>query len=370
MELPKNITQIGESDKFCKIYAEDYVVSYLKQLNRVAGDKNLAVALYGTRREEAGISYLFLYGAAKLNFLQRESRHLSQAVQQEIERQRQRYFREYNFLGYKILNGEMIEGFQICEQGVCRYISGYAQFYEKNDCMLAYMLEQRQEDAVPEQVEQEKYDMVKKRQEERRRQTEMDKTHEKRTKEKQSGDSLRRMKYSAAIVFAVLCVTGLAAINNENGLSELQMAARRMIENISQQQIPDVVEVSNFSAEAGTVVAEDKLAEAIRIENDAVAEPSDVPTPEPAPTVVPEPAPTVVPEPAATEVPEASATPEPEPTPEPTSEPTAYVIKRGDTLIGICVTVYGSDQKLQEVCDLNDIGNPDDIKVGQKILLP
>lgn len=27
MELPKNITQIGESDKSCKIYAEDYVVS-------------------------------------------------------------------------------------------------------------------------------------------------------------------------------------------------------------------------------------------------------------------------------------------------------------------------------------------------------
>lgn len=382
MELPKNITQIGESDKFCKIYAEDYVVSYLKQLNRVAGDKNLAVALYGTRREEAGISYLFMYGAAKLNFLQRESRHLSQAVQQEVEKQRQRYFREYGFLGYKILNGEMIEGFQICEQGVCRYISGYAQFYEKNDCMLAYMLEQRQEDAVPEQVEQEKYDMVKKRQEERRRQTEMDRSHEKHTKEGQPEGSLRRMKYSAAIVFAVLCVAGLSVINNENGLNDLQVAARRMIDNITQQQIPDVVEVSNFSAEAGTVVAEDKLAEAIRIENDAVAEPSVAQTPEPAPAAVPEPAPAAVPEAAATAVPEPDPTtaPEAEPTvdpepeqeamPEPSSEPTAYVIKRGDTLIGICITVYGSDKMVQEVCNLNNIDNPDDIKVGQKILLP
>lgn len=372
MELPKNITQIGESDKFCKIYAEDYVVSYLKQLNRVAGDKNLAVALYGTRKEEAGISYLFLYGAGKLNFLQRESRHLSQAVQQEIEKLRQRYFREYGFLGYKILNGEMIEGFQICEQGVCRYISGYAQFYEKNDSMLAYMLEQRQEDAMPEQVEQEKYDMVKKRQEERRLQAEMDRRHsdnrEKHAKEKQSGGSLRRMKYSAAIVFAVLCAAGLSSINNGNGLGELRAAARRMIESFSQQQIPDVMEVSNFSAEAGTVVAEDKLAEAIRIENDAVAEPSDMQTPEPSAAVEPEPAATAAPEPE----PEPAATPEPEPepTPEPSSEPTAYTIKRGDTLIGICLTVYGNDEKLREVCDLNNIGDPDDIKVGQKILLP
>lgn len=371
MELPKNITQIGESDKFCKIYAEDYVVSYLKQLNRVAGDKNLAVALFGTRKEEAGISYLFVYGAGKLHFLQRESRHLSQAVQQEIEKLRQRYFREYSFLGYKILNGEMIEGFQVCEQGVCRYISGYAQFYEKNDCMLAYMLEERQEEAVPEQVEQEKYDMVKKRQEERRLQAELEKkhgeTHEKRARGRTSGDSLRRMKYSAAVVFAILCVAGLTTLNDGNGLSDLRMAARQMIEVMSQQQIPDAIEAANYSAEAGTIVAEDKLAEAIRIENDAVAEPSDGSDSGLTSAVTPEPVATTTPEPT----PDAALTPTPEQaTPEPTSEPTAYVIKRGDTLIGICMTVYGNDKRLQELCDLNSISNPDDIKVGQKILLP
>ena len=402
MELPKNITQIGESDKFCKVYAEDYVVSYLKQLNRVAGDKNLAVALYGIRKEEAGISYLFMYGAGKLNFLQRESRHLSQAVLQEVEKLRQRYFREYSFLGYKILNGEMIEGFQICEQGVCRYISGYAQFYEKNDSMLAYMLEQRQEDAAPEQVEQEKYDMVKKRQEERRIQAELDKRHgvnrEKRAKESRSGSSLRKMQYSAALVFAFLCVAGLTTINNGNGLDELRTAVRGVIENVSQQQIPDAIEVGNFSAEAGTVVAEDKLAEAIRMENSVAAGSSDAQTSnqvsaaasasasstdpesasstesEPVPAATQETAPSTSSDAASSAAPEpaSTATPTPEPavTPTPASEPTAYVIKKGDTLIGICIAVYGSDDRLQEVCDLNSIGNPDDIKVGQKILLP
>ena len=131
MELPKNITQIGECDRCCKIYVEDYVISYMKQLNRYAGDKDMAIALYGVRREEAGITYLFFYGACKLNFLQRECRHLSQAQLQEIEKQRRRFFPEYAFLGYRLLNGEMVEGFHIYEQGVCRYITGYAQFYEK-----------------------------------------------------------------------------------------------------------------------------------------------------------------------------------------------------------------------------------------------
>lgn len=99
-------------------------------------------------------------------------RHLSQAQEQEIEKLRRKYFSEMTFLGYQILNGEMVEGFQICEQEICRYVSGYAQFYEKNDSMLAYMLENRGEEAAPEKVDQEKYEVVKKRQEERRQRQE------------------------------------------------------------------------------------------------------------------------------------------------------------------------------------------------------
>ena len=352
MELPKNVTQIGESDKSCKIYVEDYVVSYLKQLNRVAGDKNLAVALYGVRKEETGVSYLFIYGAARLNFLQRDSRHLSQAVQQEAEKQRQRFFREYAFLGYKVLSGEMIEGFQICEQGVCRYISGYAQFYEKNDGMLAYMLEERQEDATPEQVEQEKYDMVKKRQEERRIQAELEKKHD----IKQPDMRLRRMKYSAAAVFAVLCVAGMASMNNGGGWNGLRQTFRQVMDNLSQQQIPDAMEVSNLSAEAGTIVAEDKLAEAIRQENESAINYSEDMPPEPTPSATPKPTP--------------EPTPEPDPEPEVTSDPVSYVIKKGDTLIGICKLVYGNDERVQEVCDFNGIKNPDNITIGQIIWLP
>ena len=124
--------------------------------------------LHKTKTAEDGVAYLFAYGSAKLNFLQKPVRHLSQAQEQEIEKLRRKYFSEMTFLGYQILNGEMVEGFQICEQEICRYVSGYAQFYEKNDSMLAYMLENRGEEAAPEKGDQEKYEVVKKRQEERR----------------------------------------------------------------------------------------------------------------------------------------------------------------------------------------------------------
>ena len=46
MELPKNITQIGEADKHCRVYVEDYVVSYIKQMNGMAQNKDIAIALW------------------------------------------------------------------------------------------------------------------------------------------------------------------------------------------------------------------------------------------------------------------------------------------------------------------------------------
>lgn len=388
MELPKNVTQIGEPDHSCKVYVEDYVISYIKQLNGHAGDKEMAVGLYGIRKEEAGIKYLFFYGACRLNFLQRVSRHLPQAVQQEAEEMRRKHFSQYTFLGYRMLNGEMVEGFHIFEQGVCRYIEGYAQFYEKNDTMLAFMLANRKEETRPEEIDQEKYEEVKRRQEERRQQAEeqssqakllqfvprrsdVRRTAEKKPRYSNSGKNLRNMKYAASAVFVLLLVVGFSTMNGDEGMNHLQMAVREMMDQMSTQHLPDTMEVTNNTAQAGSIVTEDKLTEALLQENAAAVQAAgsnDVNVPTAEPTI--DPTPELTPEP--TEEPTPKPTPEPteEPTPEPTAAPVTYTIRRGDTLIGICMSRYGSDDKVAEICNLNGITNPDDIKVGQKILLP
>lgn len=378
MQLPKIVTQIGEANPHCKIYVEDYVISYMKQLNQYARDKSMAVGLYGVRKEEAGITYLFFYGAGRLNFLQKECRHLSQAVLQEAEKQRKRYFKDYVFLGYRLLDGEMVEGFHVCEQGVCRYIEGYAQFYEKNDSMLAYMVDQREEEAKPEEFDQEKYNTVKKRQEERRAlaeekggQASIFRKERVQEPEDSSGAArLRRMKYSAAAVFVLLCVTGLTAMGNGEKAGDLQSAASRFWSELTRRQLPDnddnTVAVSNHSVQVGTIVAEDKLNDAILKENEVQTSSS------PAVPSAPSAAPVVqsTPEPAVQPTPEPTIQPTPEPTAQPTPEPVSYTVKRGDTLIGICIQKYGSDARVAEVCSLNNIKNPDSIKIGQKILLP
>lgn len=47
-----------------------------------------------------------------------------------------------------------------------------------------------------------------------------------------------------------------------------------------------------------------------------------------------------------------------------------YQIEKGDTLYTISIKIYGDTSKVKEICELNQIADPDNIKYGQKILLP
>lgn len=379
MELPKNITQIGEVGKTCKIYVEDYVVSYMKQLNQAALDKNMAIALYGKRREENGIVYYFMYGACKLDFLQREVRHLSQAQRQEIERLRKKYFPEHAFVGYRLLDGDMIEGFHICEQDICRYISGYAQFYEKNDAMLAYMLDVREETA-PEQVNQEKYEEVKKRQEERRASSENQVRVVRNTnniRRMPTAVNLQRMRLTAVGVFALLCLLGIATFredelrNSENVAALDAVATSGVVQKdtlVMEDKLDQVLLEENQSAGKKTDVSEKENAESEQAKAEA-SKPSEVqasaavqqtegkqPTGEVQQTKEEPPA-----KEEPTEVTQAS---------QPVSGAVAYVIQPRDTLTAISIRQYGTDIRVADICNLNKITNPDDIKEGQVIMLP
>lgn len=389
MELPKNITQIGESDKHCKIYVEDYVVSYIKQINRLSCNKDMAVALYGRRKNENEVSYLFLYGACKLDFLQRETRHLSQAQLQEIEKLRKKYFADYEFLGYRLLNGEMVEGFHVFEQGICRYTAGYAQFYEKNDAMLAYMLSARELDKEPETVDREKFETVKKRQDQRRDEYETVKKHgtnrweayeavQKHRQEqtvqgempKKSGP-LAKMRVASAAVFVLVGLAAVSILWDEQNTEALKTVVGRAMAEFTEQKLPDA---SPDSVGMPTVTTTPAAT--------TTPVPSSVPaaTVTPVPTLAPVATATPIPTPVPSSVPAATATPVPSsapvatatpaPTPIPVAAPVSYTVQRGDTLIRISILNYGDDSKVQEICDLNEITNPDDIKVGDKILLP
>ncbi len=453
MILPRNITQIGEINSSCKVYVEDYVVSYIKQLNQLAMDKPMAAAVYGIRKEEDGVEYLFVYGGAQLDYLFRESRHLSQAQLQEIERFRRKYFQEYGFLGYCLLSGEMLEGFYIYEQGICRYTQGYARFYEKNDSMLAFMLDNRLAEPTPELVDETKYAMVRSRQEERKRKGEEEprrlRSGEQGREEEGAPFSFqyRFAKVAMAGVFCLVCVLAITLLTRKPGSNQglFQASAWKELGQIftgAEKQSQPVQPVTGDGL-VDKLVIEDNLNQAILKENQDEGAQGTVPGQEAEDGesvqadsteafvssvedtipgnggndgTVTEPS---QPEEESGQIPsddasdtedqqwpiaaedvttEASAeSKEPEgttgtdaalPSTEPEKEeikgtvtevipetivpaqPTSYTIIAGDTLIGISTRIYGSEKQVYEICRLNNIQNPDDIKVGAKILLP
>ena len=62
-KLPKNIRQIGERDDIVRVYAEDYVNTYLKRLFPAAGQDLRAGLLLGNIEEHGGVPYVFIDGA-------------------------------------------------------------------------------------------------------------------------------------------------------------------------------------------------------------------------------------------------------------------------------------------------------------------
>ena len=96
---------------------------------------------------------------------------------------------------------------------------------------------------------------------------------------------------------------------------------------------------------------------------DASAEPSVAPSDSALPTATPVPSAT----PTATPVP----SPTPTATPAPSSDSgTTYVVKRNDTISGICLKIGGAEGCVKAIMDLNSIKDARTIQPGQVLKLP
>lgn len=383
MELPKNIIQIGEPDPRSKIYAEDYVITYMKQMNEKAADRPVAMAFYGEKREIEGKSCYFFYGAARLESLMKDCTHLSQAQRQEIEKLRKTYFKDYSFLGYRVLEGNMVEGFYLYEQGIGRYVSGYAGFSEKNDAMLNFMMDTREEQIMPEAFEQQKYEEVKKRQEQRREET----LYHYKSGMHKKGAVLRYGSVACAAALGFLIFRNLDNPFIDKYVKSgknLVLDAKENVESLFEKDAAEVsgrvsVEEKEKTEIKDILVTEDNLTKALLEENSPKEKKEIIEPQEPSFTGVPEdsgitdtsevPASEGQNQETATEVENTEAVTDAEVVMEtPTYE--EYMVQKGDTLISICTLHYGNKDMVPEICRINQIDNPDNIQVGWKILLP
>ncbi len=451
MELPKNVVQIGKPDKVHKIYVEDYVVSYIKQLNRACDGRAVGLALYGKLCEEDECRYYFLYGAARIEGLEHRGPYLSQAEKEEITESGRKYFEEYEFLAWCTIKGEPLESLFVKVQGKGVEVEGYACFYEKNESMLNYMLlsgqkptetlgsipgarektgEQESDQSVakaersvqeniengvnqsfkgnstgirPARGEWRAADFMRPSVRTTAKAVEPSKevvktTDAKLKKGKVKNLSAKRteyMKMAAVAAFLVLCVIGITTLNEHGKLEDLQVAASHVIASMTEQKLPDADEDNTISG--GSALTTEETGTQSDVTESAVQTDGTGQTEgEQAPTVSGQES-NMGAQPdgsggqesgegtEANGVPQTDTSQEeyqaahsqsvvvqpPEEQAEPKEElPVSYTIVKGDTLISICMSRYGSLDKLKEICEMNHISNADNIQVGQTILLP
>ena len=441
---------MGKPDRTHKIFVEDYIISYIKEWNRESDGQPAGVALYGQAYKENNYKYYFMYGASRIEGLDRRGPYLSQSDREEINNVGNRYFEEYSFLGWCIVREELPETIFLDTRGKAIEVNGYACFFEKNESMLNFMLEMderekrcaRQADNNPENavmdnswadaspaaqdgqadgqtettVFQGEYggnyrslpleNRIAAAKKASDKNVASEKTASYKKKNRQMIKHLERMKMAAAAMFTVLCVIGITTINDPDKIEEMQVAARQVITDLSQQKIPDA-ENDNALTANGSAHTAGSATNGTGITGTTVAATggntvtangttttanganttggntvtangtttgttttgttttgtsgsttgnsengmpwSDVTPPDAFPT---------------------GTTTETTGTTQTATQPTSYTIMRGDTLNAICRRKYGDLGMVKQVCELNGIKNPNNIEVGQTILLP
>ena len=445
MELPKNLIQMGKPDRTHKIFVEDYIISYRKEWNRESDGQPAGIALYGQVYKESNYKYYFMYGASRIEGLDRRGPYLSQSDREEINNVGNRYFEEYSFLGWCIVREELPETIFLDTRGKAIEVNGYACFFEKNESMLNFMLEMderekrcaRQAENNPENavmdnswadaspaaqdgqadgqtettVFQGEYggnyrslpleNRIAAAKKVSDKNAASEKTASYKKKNRQMIKHLERMKMAAAAMFVVLCVIGITTINDPDKIEEMQVAARQVITDLFQQKIPDA-ENDNALTANGSAHTAGSATNGTGITGTTVAATGGNTVTANGTTTTANGANTTGGNTAtandnttatnatgtsgtttgssASGMPWSDVTP-PDAFPTGTTtdtigtsqtatQSTSYTIMRGDTLNAICRRKYGDLGMVKQVCELNGIKNPNNIEVGQTILLP
>lgn len=385
METSDIVIHKGEKDKKYQLYVEDYVISYLKKYGMAQKEKK--IFFFGTKEQETKKYYI--YGAG----WQKQISYFSQY--QRLEEVSCRYVMD-------------MPVFFIQERAEEYELAGYYIFYKSNEAMQSYMIEQRKE---TEQEKNPKHTSKRKeenkeeadRQAERAIHTEQKilDIKQQKIKEKENAES-SSLKYNNAFkklqtkqkdtvkktrggfvmvqltaLFVVLTAIIINATNSYGKLKELNQAATEVFFAMENEDaLSQGTAQEEIVQRDGSTLYLTELDKQMEAENEAAADEkveadkeatADEETETDKETVADEE--TLVDEETAQEV---TAMKEAEVSEQAFSRDLAqyYQIEKGDTLYTISRKIYGNTSKVQEICELNQITDPDNIKYGQKILLP
>lgn len=410
LKIPKNVMQIGTGSPNVKLYMEDYVHTFLERCQ----GKETCLA-FGQQEEKDGIRYYLIYGVEK---------------ETDFRRGNFPYFQKLERIG-KIEKKEAAVRFWTM-RGEEIQIGGYFIFYEQNEEMQAYMIAEREQNR-PAAVEEERVmEAISARREKRKAEAAADAargitasrasapntasgrktvlsrlgalkaaapTLNAASRKTAFGTAYQARLGSTGALFPKLCRIGclvlllvlvgtaLTSVNqypDMKAVSALLAGAVRNTKNETENTSPGLIveetvgwnssdemaqsaaldeatQADDATGAANTAmdgeVTDNRTADNVMTDNvTADSATADSATADSQNAV-------------ATDADAAASDSFPQ-VQEALAHPESYQVQKGDSLIAISRRFYGTDEKVIEICRLNNIKDPNQIQPGQNILLP
>ena len=410
LKIPKNVMQIGTGSPNVKLYMEDYVHTFLERCQ----GKETCLA-FGQQEEKDGIRYYLIYGVEK---------------ETDFRRGNFPYFQKLERIG-KIEKKEAAVRFWTM-RGEEIQIGGYFIFYEQNEEMQAYMIAER-EQSRPADVEEERVmEAINARREKRKAEAAADAargitasrasapntasgrktvlsrlgalkaaapTLNAASRKTAFGTAYQARLGSTGALFPKLCRIGclvlllvlvgtaLTSVNqypDMKAVSALLAGAVRNTKNETENTSPGLIveetvgwnssdEMAQSAALDEATQADDATGAANTAMDDEVTDnrtAGNVMTDNvTADSATADSATADSQNAVATDADAAASDSFPQ-VQEALAHPESYQVQKGDSLIAISRRFYGTDEKVIEICRLNNIKDPNQIQPGQNILLP
>jgi len=398
-KMPKNIRQVGKVSGKRKIYIEDYVMTFIKQLAGEDYSQCKVAVLIGQYIKVENTRNLFISGAIEVEDIDTsEDIIFSNDTWTHIYEMIKKYFVDMEIVGWylggpgyllededKILkahidnfagqdktlltydNIEKEEAFLIFKNNRLVKKDGYYVYYEKNEEMQTYMVEhknvQKEEENYEDRVTKEIRNVI----------------QNKKSIPQDDNKGITRLMYTAGTLLAVIVlIVGAAMLNNYEQMKNMQDTLNVLTQNLSnddtkvtssqgaKNKVEDVqaedtkkpineLETSEGSLDVeyvpGDVEPLEEVEEVDNIETpgDKTAENNlkkddevvvdDIEEEQPAQEVVQQ-------------------------------EVKYYTVQIGDTLAGISFKLYNSANYITKIMELNNIENEDVIFAGQRLIVP
>ncbi len=352
--LPNNVKQIGSISDNNRIYLEDYAATYLEQYAASEGGREKAAVLVGRNLTINNDNVLFISGVIQGKYtIQRNGMaELTEKSWQYIDKQLELYFKDSQVVGLAYVQpgfedyiseklctfqkNNIIKGLQVLyitdptekisgfykwnnNEEVFGAIKGYIIYYEKNEGMHEYMLENKIKEDKPPKEEQaaEREDAGAKARAVAAAKCPIKGKHYAQADPSKAINLLGSVSF---IMLLVCFIMGAGLVQNDDRLNELQekLTALESEFQSSQQVFASYQEAAQQTASTTELVTEATTA---AVESTAV------------------------------------------------SEHEIYEVQAGDTLTSISREKYGDTSMVSEIRELNNITD-DKIIIGKTILLP